>query len=452
MNKNILLVNPWIYDFAAYDFWLKPLGLLYLGAWLSANNFEVQLIDCLDAFYPELDKEIFIKLPKRKMSGCGSLPRENIEKPHPLNKISRRYKRYGITPRLFLSELKKKNRPDIVLVSSMMTYWYPGVTDTIGLIREVWPGVPIALGGIYATLCHDHAQRKSGADFILAGEGETKLPELLKYLFNIDVSYTVNPANLDSYPWPRIDLIDHIHFIPVLTSKGCPFRCSYCASHLLNKTYRVRDPIRVVDEIEYWHRRLGIKNVTFYDDALFFYTHERSVTFLKEIIRRKLNCIFHCPNGLHLLAMTPDICRLMYEAGFKTIRFGLETTCEDRQAALGAKVNNIEMKEAVLSLRKAGYLPSDIGVYLLCGLPDQTSNEIYESIRFVQSCGARPILAEFSPIPGTPMWEEAVRSALYPISDEPLFHNNSLLPCRHESLSEKTYQKLKTLTRDSLIP
>jgi len=54
MRKNILLVNPWIYDFAAYDFWLKPMGLLYLGGLLRANNHNVYYIDCLDPYSDEM--------------------------------------------------------------------------------------------------------------------------------------------------------------------------------------------------------------------------------------------------------------------------------------------------------------------------------------------------------------------------------------------------------------
>ena len=54
MSKKILLINPWIYDFAAYDFWLKPLGLLYLGSLLRQNSHQVHFIDCLDPYHPAM--------------------------------------------------------------------------------------------------------------------------------------------------------------------------------------------------------------------------------------------------------------------------------------------------------------------------------------------------------------------------------------------------------------
>ncbi len=67
-------------------------------------------------------------------------------------------------------------RPDAVLVTSLMTYWYPGVTAAIRLVREYFPGVPVILGGIYASLCPDHARSHSGADLVLTGPWETGLP------------------------------------------------------------------------------------------------------------------------------------------------------------------------------------------------------------------------------------------------------------------------------------
>jgi len=72
------------------------------------------------------------------------------------------------------------DRPDIVLVTSMMTYWYPGVFEAIRIISDLLPGTPVVLGGNYATLCRDHAVQNSGADVVLPGEGERILPALFK--------------------------------------------------------------------------------------------------------------------------------------------------------------------------------------------------------------------------------------------------------------------------------
>jgi len=70
MSKNVLLINPWIYDFAAYDFWLKPLGLLYLGGLLRANHHHISCIDCLDP-YNSLMLQKAAKRPNAMLTGMA---------------------------------------------------------------------------------------------------------------------------------------------------------------------------------------------------------------------------------------------------------------------------------------------------------------------------------------------------------------------------------------------
>jgi len=138
----------------------------------------------------------------------------------------------------------------------------------------------------------------------------------------------------------------------------------------------------------------------------------------------------------------------MMQSGFKTIRFGFETSNQTMQVSTGGKVTNEQLKTAVAHFTRAGYQSKDLGVYLLCGLPGQEMEEIHESIEFVRACGARPIITEYSPIPGTSLWEEAVTHSPYDLSNEPLFHNNSLLPCSGEKLTYDMFQGLKLMTRN----
>jgi radical SAM superfamily enzyme YgiQ (UPF0313 family) len=177
-----------------------------------------------------------------------------------------------------------------------------------------------------------------------------------------------------------------------------------------------------------------------------------AVPLLREIIRRGLPVQFHCPNGLHLREITPELSSLMYRAGVRTIRFGFETSDSIRQIETGGKISNDEFKEAIEHLRFAGYRPQDIGIYILCGLPGQPAAEIRESILFVRSSGARPLLVEYSPIPGSYLWDEAIASSSYPIDTEPLFQNNTLLPCRSASLTDEIYQSLKLMARLPVQP
>jgi len=305
----------------------------------------------------------------------------------------------------------------------------------------------VLLGGVYATLCPEHAAINSGADHVLPGAGEGHLEFIVKDIMGMTLSYRPEADNLDALPFPAWELLNHPDQLPLLTSRGCPYRCPYCASSLLNHGFARRDPLRVADEISFWNKKLGMMNYSFYDDALLVDPDGLAIPLLREIIKRRLPVSFHCPNGLHLREITPELADLLHRAGFRTLRFGLETADEYRQRAWGGKVENFHFEQATAYLREAGYQPEEIAVYLLCGLPDQPAGEIAASIRYVKARGARPILAEYSPIPGTTLWEAACQSSPYPLREEPLFHNNSLLPCAHPSLSGAAYRDLKKLTR-----
>lgn len=450
MHKRLLLVNPWIHDFSAYDLWAVPLGLLSLASTLRKNGYEVALIDCLNPFHAALGREKGTTAPKRISSGRGNFFKEEIAKPEVLKNFPRKYSRYGIPPALFERDLLGTPRPDAVFVTSMMTYWYPGVFETIEVVRRVLPNIPVVLGGNYATLCTKHATRHSGADIVATGEGEKALPGILKDLFN-DVPYFIpDTGDLDSYPYPAFDLLPRSDQASVMTSRGCPLRCSYCASHLLSGGFRARNPMAVVDEIEFWNLRFGIKNFSFYDDALLAGPEGRVIPMLEEILNRGLICSFHCPNGLHLRNMDASLASLMFKAGFRTIRFGFETASVCRQTDTGGKVTNEETRGAVACLLEAGYRGNDIGIYILCGLPGQSASEVLDSIGFARSCGGKPVITEFSPIPGTPIWKEAVEASPYDIEQEPLYHNNTLLPCRGKEFTYGMYQELKNMARGPL--
>jgi hypothetical protein len=178
---------------------------------------------------------------------------------------------------------------------------------------------------------------------------------------------------------------------------------------------------------------------------LLFRPEEHIIPFLKEVIRRGLRCVFHTPNGIHIRGMSEEIAQLMFQAGFKTIRFGLETANEAEMIRTGAKTTRKEFVEAVGFLHRAGYSEGDIGVYLLACLPGQKAKEVEKSIKFVKDCGARPYLAEYSPIPGTRFWNSAVESSQYDLAHEPLFHNNSIFPCQWEEFTRTDLDNLKQL-------
>ncbi len=92
-NFNLLLINPWIYDFTAYDFWSKPLGLLYIASILRKQGYKVSHIDCMDRYNQEILKLQNRESPQNDELGRGSFYKEEIKKPEVLKNIPRRFSR-----------------------------------------------------------------------------------------------------------------------------------------------------------------------------------------------------------------------------------------------------------------------------------------------------------------------------------------------------------------------
>lgn len=430
-GPRVLLVNPWIYDFAAFNHWCEPLGLLSIGAVLRRAACRVELLDCLGGV-----------VAKARRDGTGKFPKALLPKPGPLLSVPRRYGRYGIGMEEFLGRIARMERPDLVLMTSSMTYWYPGVFEAIRRLGERWPGVPLILGGTYASLCPGHACRWSGAGWVVEGEAEGAILEVVERALAAPGRAGPagerpasgvrleggSPPDLDALPMPAHELRWQGRpppgYVGIETSRGCPYRCTYCASHRLHPVFRRRSAGSVADEIGHYAVRHGIRHVAFFDDALLLRPEEHLFPLVDEILRRGLRCAFHTPNGLHAAEVTGEAARRMFRAGFQTVRLGLETAEPGGQARTGGKITNEAFEAAVQALMEAGFTGREVAAYLLVGMPGQSPDEVLASIRFVHRCGIQVRLSEFSPIPGTPDGK-AVREEAEPAEEEPLLHNNS---------------------------
>jgi radical SAM superfamily enzyme YgiQ (UPF0313 family) len=294
-RPHILLVNPWIHDFAAYDFWAKPMGLLILAAGLRRGGINISYLDCLDRFHPRAKPQ-----NPAARHGRGPYLKTEIPKPAGLSHIPRRFSRYGINPDWFRADLSGLPRPDLIMVTSLMTYWYPGVQETIAAIRAVFPDVPIILGGVYATLCRDHADRFSGADQVVTGMDRSTIPDILATRTGYSLDWDLNPDDPDSWPRPAFDLQHRIGYIPLLTTVGCPFDCTYCAVHQLHPCFTRRSPQAVATEIEFWHHHHHIDDFVFYDDALLVDFDHHARLIFEKVLRARLKVRFHLPNAVHI--------------------------------------------------------------------------------------------------------------------------------------------------------
>ncbi len=444
-SPRVLLVNPWITDFAAFDLWAKPIGLLMLGALLRDGGYRVEYVDCLDRFDQLEGSHQNRQLsPTFQKFGVGKYAKTPIPTPSPINDIPRRYYRYGIHPDRLREKLTSLEKPDMVWVTTSMTYWYPGVQETIRIIKEVFSGVEIWLGGLYARLCSEHASKYSGAHRVFDGTFEQVFWALPK-----------RPSNPEAWkdfantPAPAWDLVKDISYVPILTSLGCPFGCPYCATSFLQPRMQQRNPDTLFREISYWQKERGVEDFAFYDDALLVGAQNRIVPLLKLVQRSGLNVRFHTPNAVHIRSLTPDVCNLMHETGFTRLRLGLETTRKEHMEEWGSKVFMNDFYSAVDNLKSAGFRSEQIGVYLLCGLPGQSTEEVAKSIRQVSAAGVRPYLCEYSPIPHTRTFEGLDTRLRQRLIDEPLLHNNSYFACRRDDFTYDDLVELKKLSRTS---
>lgn len=416
------------------------MGLLTLGAILRNHGCQVSYIDCLDRYHPKAPySDPFSRY------GKGHYLKTRIATPKGLEDVPRRFSRYGILPEWLDEDLKSLARPDIIMVTSLMSYWYPGVRDTIEQVKEHFADVPVLLGGVYATLCQSHAETYTRADRVLTGSAERYILPLIAEFTGFTPRPDFDPRNLDSYPYPAFDLQNQVTYIPLLTSRGCPFSCAYCASGYLEPRRMVRSPENVFREILYWHENYGTIDFVFYDDALLMDAHLLIEPLLKQVITSGIKLRFHTPNGMHIRGITRNIARLMHSAGFVTLRLGLETAVFDGRDRLDKKVEEKDFKKAVRYLRDAGFDETHVGAYLLVGLPNQTYDHVKTSVQIVKQAGITPIFAYYSPIPHTALWESAKASSRYDLENDPIFTNNAIFPCRKDPFSWDWISPLKQL-------
>ncbi|KLO23945.1 B12-binding domain-containing radical SAM protein [Marinitoga sp. 1155] len=413
--KHFLLINPWVYDTAAYDFWQKPLGLLYIGSILKYHGFEVNLIDLMNR-YDEYFKEInFIK---DRYYGTGKYYYEQVEKPEIIKDIPRKFKRYGLPEEVFIKKLKEYKNVDGIIVTSVMTYWYYGVYKTIEIIRKVFPEKPIFLGGIYVNVMPLHAKRtfeKLNVK-VINGTGNIAIKKLFDF-------YNINIKNIDWFEEldPFYDLYSDVPYIVITSSIGCPFKCTYCVTPRMWK-YQIRSVKKIIKGIENILSKKKVKDVVFFDDA--FLIHPQKEELLEKLSQFKVR--YHLPNGIHAKLVNKKIAKLFSKANFKVIKLGYETSDEEMQKKTGGKVSNEDLIRASNYLLNEGL--NETSAYIMANLPGQKVNDVIKGIDFCMELGIIPSVNEFTPIPNTPQYMELVSKGWLEIDTDPLLLNNSILP------------------------
>ena len=352
---------------------------------------------------------------------------QQVPSPKPLESIPRYFRRFGLPRNIFRNFLTRQGPFDFVFIQTTMTYWYKGVEEVIEDIRKACPKAKIILGGNYVTLCLNHA-KKSGADFLVHG---VNLEPLWEYL-------RINPDPNQPALW---EVYEKLGAGVLKLTDGCPFKCTYCSVPMVYSRFKPRPLEHSLAELKLLCS-LGVNNIAFYDDALLYNADKVVVPFFNDVLKRNIKVNFHSPNALNARFITKELAEFMVRAGFKTFYLGFESASKQWQKRTGSKVFSDELAQAVKYLISAGAEPANITAYQILGHPHIEIQQLESSMHFVNSLGVRGMLADFSPIPGTPDGEYCRQ---WVDMDEPLMHNKTAFPIIFLGFDETN--RLKDLQR-----
>ena len=327
-----------------------------------------------------------------------------------------------------------EGRPNIVGISTM-TFTLLNAVETVRLAREAAPDAKIVLGGPHVHLYPDETIRLPGVDYLVQGEGERPFAELLDAIdagektpdgipgvVHRDGDSIINNGmpgligDLDSIPFPardltRIDLYSSLlasrsRVTTLITSRGCPYRCSFCERSHLGKKFRPRSAGNVVDEIQSCVE-MGISEILFYDDT-FNIDRDRVMAICEDILSRGLNVLWDFRGRVDRVDL--DMLRTARRAGCRRIYFGVESGVPQHLQALNKGFDLDTVREGFRLARHAGI--STLG-YFMIGLPNETREEMHQTIKFALEL--RPDFAHIgilTPFPGTPIYRDGLAAGV----------------------------------------
>ncbi len=424
----ILLLNPPIYDFTCYDYWLKPLGLLYIASFLKKNKIEFEFFDFMDRNSPFLEKK-----HKNRFFSTGKFRKEKAEKNEILEWFKRPYFRYGLSKKSFYDFISKKNF-DYVFITSMMTYWYEGIEEVVKTIREVNRSTKIILGGVYAKLLPEHAKTLD-VDFVFTNDVD-KIYDFLINNTSIDVKKSYSMYDLI----PAYDFYKKLDSAAILTQLGCPYRCKYCAVSILNDKFSTLPFENVLEQLDLL-AKMEINDVTFYDDSLLFRKEKHFLPLFKKIVDKRYTFRFNFSNGLHVRYIDDSVIDIFKRLNIGMISLSVESISSRLLEETGNKNTLQETKKAIDLLLKNGFDGRNIFCYILLGLPYEDKEDVMKTMEFLRKKRVRIVLNEFSPVPKTVYFQK-----YKDIIKDPLFTNKTLFTSLYR-YSQNQIQEIKNVVK-----
>lgn len=390
---------------------IPPLGLLYLSSYLKKEGYRVEILDAL-------------------VEGAGTI--------NELLVANCRLTYRGLSFNEIIKRIDSAYK--IVGISSLFSFAFPIVLKLTEAIKAAFPEIIIVVGGAHVSALPSEVIMNKSIDFVVIGEGEETFKKLLaeiefgnnnfKEIDGLAYKFAgktfTNPKkqyieNLDSLPFPdraavpleKYYEINEAHgptglkWTPLLSSRGCPYGCTFCTSALWSRKFRARSAENVVAEIEECIRKYDIKEFHFEDENLTL-DHARINRICDIIIEKKLNIKWQTPNGIRASVTDENTLLKMKQSGCNHVTFAPESGSE---RVLKDIINKSQDLNKVTRLIKYCHkIKLKCCAYFVLGLPGETSADVGLSIRYAMKL-ARLGLNEvtfslFIPLPGSYLYDE----------------------------------------------
>jgi radical SAM superfamily enzyme YgiQ (UPF0313 family) len=400
----LVLVQPPIEDFYDTDVRLQPIGLAYLAGAVRERlaGIAVEILD----FHHGWGRRS-LPLPK-ELSYLREYYAHHDESPF---STFHQYFRFGASDADIASVLREKD-PDVVGISSLFTPYYREALAVARIAKE-HTRAKVVMGGSHVSADPHSVLRDPAVDFVVTGEGERPLVELLRALAaGASCSRWVNSGRKDDPP-DEVPIPDLSSLRPesyrlrgrpmvfLVTSRSCPHRCSFCSVHAtFGLRYRRASVARVVEEMKLRYRE-GYRVFDFEDDNLTYYKDE-----MKELcraIRREFpdgDVELVAMNGISYLSLDTELLRLMREAGFTRLNLALVSS-DTSVLETTKRPHTVERYlEVVEAAHRLGF---EITSYQILGLPFEPRASMVQTLVFAARL---PVLLGASPFyltPGSPI-------------------------------------------------
>lgn len=412
----ILLLDPPFYRFIGYYNRYFPLGLAYLAAVLRKEGHEVLIYD----------------------ADCNVNPSKmdftRLEDSYPFYLKSLREDSHTIW--MEMRERIHSFKPDIVGITVWTTF-AASAFKIASLCKEYDKTMPVIVGGPHITIKCDEVMRICpDVDFLVRGEGEETFLELVEKLQDRDEVKIKRLRNikgivfrengqiihnsdrefiqeLNALPFPARDLLlnkgsyNSEDMGLLMTSRGCPYNCSYCATGIWKRKIRYRSIDNVIDEIKFVINAYRTQQFTIKDDT-FTVNRKRVLEFCDKLIKENLNINWDCNTRVDVV--DGELLKKMKAAGCNSIKVGIETGSQRVLGLINKRTTLSQAREAARLFRKVGIYWTG---YFMMGLPSETKEEIYQTRKFMKEL--KPDFASLSvyePFPGTDLFEIGIDRGL----------------------------------------